>query len=84
MKLFVLICIFLNVLVTPWGLADGVTIGEVLLAVPLLLCKVLPFVLVLVVVESSLAKLRLFRITEFMGSAFITSVAAMIMRVFSA
>jgi formate hydrogenlyase subunit 4 len=84
MKLFVLICIFLNVLVTPWGLADRVAVGDVLLAVPLLLCKVFAFVLVLVVVESSLAKLRLFRITEFMGSAFITSVAAMIMRVFSA
>jgi formate hydrogenlyase subunit 4 len=41
------------------------------------------FVLVLVVIESSLAKLRLFRISEFLGSAFITSVAAMIMRLFA-
>jgi len=40
-------------------------------------------VLVLVVIESSLAKLRLFRISEFLGSAFITSVAAMIMRLFA-
>jgi formate hydrogenlyase subunit 4 len=82
MKLFVLMCIFLNVLVTPWGLAHGQTIGAVLWAVPLVLGKILCLVLVLVVIESSLAKLRLFRITEFLGAAFITSVAAMIAQVF--
>lgn len=80
MKFFVLLCIFLNVLVAPWGLAQGETIAEVLLAIPFVMLKVLVFVLVLVVIESSLAKLRLFRITEFLGAAFVTSVAAMITR----
>lgn len=83
MKLFVLLCIFLNVLVTPWGLAEKLALGAVLLAIPLVLFKIFVFVLVLVVIESSLAKLRLFRISEFLGSAFITSVAAMIMRLFA-
>jgi formate hydrogenlyase subunit 4 len=83
MKLFVLLCIFLNVLVTPWGLAEKQALGQVLLAIPLVLFKIFIFVLVLVVIESSLAKLRLFRISEFLGSAFITSVAAMIMRLFA-
>ena len=83
MKLFVLLCIFLNVLVTPWGLAGEQEIGQVVLAIPLVLFKMFVFVLVLVVIESSLAKLRLFRISEFLGSAFITSVAAMIMRLFA-
>jgi formate hydrogenlyase subunit 4 len=78
MKLFVLMCIFLNVLVSPWGLAHGRTLVDVLIAVPLVLLKVFGLLLVLVVVESSLAKLRLFRITEFLGAAFVTSVAAMI------
>jgi formate hydrogenlyase subunit 4 len=82
MKLFVLICIFLNVLVTPWGLAGEQNAEAVLLAIPLILFKIFCFLLVLVFVESSLAKLRLFRITEFLGAAFITSVAAMIARVF--
>jgi formate hydrogenlyase subunit 4 len=82
MKVFVLTSIFLNVLVTPWGLASGQTIGAVLLAVPFVLFKIFCFLLVLVIFESSLAKLRLFRITEFLGAAFITSVAAMIARVF--
>lgn len=78
MKMFVLMCIFLNVVVTPWGLASGMSLLEVLVAIPLLLLKILVFVLVLVIIESSLAKLRLFRISEFLGAAFITSVAAMI------
>jgi formate hydrogenlyase subunit 4 len=84
MKLFVLICIFLNVLVAPWGLASSTVFSNVLLAIPLVLFKILIFVLVLVAVESSLAKLRLFRISEFLGVAFITSVAAMIMALFAA
>ena len=37
----------------------------------------------MVFIESSLSKLRLFRISEFLGAALITSVAAMIARVFS-
>ncbi len=83
MKLFVLICVFLNVLFTPWGLASTTAVSDVLLAIPLVLFKILIFVVVLVIVESSLAKLRLFRISEFLGVAFITSVAAMIMWLFA-
>lgn len=82
MKFFVLMCIFLNVLVTPWGLAGDQNLAAVLLAIPQVLLKVFCFLLVLVVIESSLAKLRLFRIAEFLSAAFITSVAAMIARVF--
>jgi len=80
MRLLVLICIFLNVLVTPWGLAAGMRLVDVLIAVPLVLLKIFCFVLVLVYIESSLAKLRLFRITEFLGAAFVISVVAMITR----
>ncbi len=82
MKFLVLTCIFLNVLVAPWGLAHGQLLVNVLAAIPLILIKVLLFGLVLVVIESSLAKLRLFRISEFLGAAFITSVTAMITSIF--
>ncbi|MFZ1887589.1 MAG: NADH-quinone oxidoreductase subunit H [Candidatus Binataceae bacterium] len=78
MKLLVLMCILLNVLVTPWGLAIGQNTAEVLLAAPLVLFKVAIFILVVVVIESSLSKLRLFRVSEFLGAAFVTSVVAMI------
>jgi len=83
MKFFVLSCIYLNVLVAPWGLAHRQALGAVLLAVPLVLLKILALVLVLVAIESSLAKLRLFRIAEFLGAAFVTSVAAMLSSLFA-
>jgi formate hydrogenlyase subunit 4 len=82
MKFFVLLIIFLNVLVTPWGLASDQSMGGVLLAVPLVFTKILAVLLVLVAVESSLAKLRLFRITEFLGAAFVIATVAMITRLF--
>jgi formate hydrogenlyase subunit 4 len=82
MKFLVLTCIFLNVLVAPWGLAHGHTVADVLVAVPQILFKIFVFSLVLIVVETSLAKLRLFRISEFLGAAFIISVAAMVTSIF--
>jgi formate hydrogenlyase subunit 4 len=82
MKFLVLTCIFLNVLVAPWGLAHGHAVTNVLTAVPQILFKILLFSLVLVVIETSLAKLRLFRISEFLGAAFIISVAAMVTSIF--
>jgi formate hydrogenlyase subunit 4 len=80
MKFFVLLCIFLNVLVTPWGLAGSGSLWEILFAVPLVLLKMFFFIMALVVIESSLSKLRLYRITEFMGAAFVTSLAAVIIQ----
>jgi formate hydrogenlyase subunit 4 len=84
MKFLVLACIFLNVLLAPWGLAQARDIGHVLAAVPLILFKILLFAILLVSIESSLAKLRLFRISEFLGAAFIASVTAMIVSIFFA
>jgi len=82
MKFLVLACIFLNVLLAPWGLAHGHEAIQVIAAIPLILLKVLLFAIVLVMIETSLSKLRLFRISEFLGAAFITSVAAMIVSIF--
>lgn len=83
MKFLVLTCIFLNVLLAPSGLAHDVQPIHVLAAIPVILIKVLLFAIVLVGIETSLAKLRLFRISEFLGAAFIISVAAMIASIFS-
>lgn len=82
MKFLVLTCIFLNVLVAPWGLAHGTAFRDVIAAAPQILLKILVFALILVFIETSLAKLRLFRISEFLGAAFITSVAAMVASIF--
>ena len=80
MKFFVLLCIFLNVIVAPWGLAGGDSVLRLFMAVPLVLLKIFVFLLILVIIESSLAKLRLYRITEFLGSAFVTSIVAVIIQ----
>jgi len=77
MKLMLLAIIFLNVLLTPRGLATHLDWGEILLAVPLVLVKILLFLLLLAIVEMSLAKLRLFRISEFLATAFVICLFAM-------
>jgi len=82
MKFLVLACIFLNVLLAPWGLAHGRDLAAVVTAIPLILVKILVLAIVLVIIESSLSKLRLFRISEFLGAAFIASVSAMIVSIF--
>jgi formate hydrogenlyase subunit 4 len=84
MKLLVLIIVLVNVLVSPWGLAADQALPSALLAIPLVALKVLGFIVLLVIVESSLAKLRLFRISEFLGTALVASVAAMVTRIFIA
>jgi formate hydrogenlyase subunit 4 len=78
MKQFLLYVVFLNVLVVPWGLADQRGVGGVLLALILLLAKMVGLGLVIVVIESSVAKLRLFRIPDFMGAGFVLSVLAIL------
>ncbi len=83
MKFFVLIIIFSNVLLAPWGLASTMDWGAILWAIPLILTKILFFILFLVLIESSLAKLRLFRISEFLSAAFVIAVIAMLTSVFS-
>jgi formate hydrogenlyase subunit 4 len=78
MKQYLLYVVFLNVLVVPWGLAAHDSAGDVVVAMALLLVKMLALGLVIVVIESSFAKLRLFRIPDFMGAGFVLSVLAIL------
>ena len=78
MKLFVLMTIFMNVLVAPWGLAANATFGWVGLAIGSLLIKWLAGALVIVIIESSLAKLRLFRGGGISGAALVISLLGLI------
>jgi formate hydrogenlyase subunit 4 len=78
MKFVVLSVVFLNVLTTPWGLAHDSAPGSVVLAMASVALKILLLVAAIVIVESSYAKLRLFRIADFLAAAFVVSVTAMI------
>lgn len=71
MKLFVLSTIFVNVFVLPWGLGDAKSISSGLLAVIALLAKLAVCGLVIVIIDTSFAKLRFFRIAEFLGASFL-------------
>ena len=70
MKLFLMSSIFMNVFVLPWGLGTSASLPSALLAVPVLLGKLALCGLAIVVIDTSFAKLRFFRIAEFLGAAF--------------
>ncbi len=78
MKFFVLLTILLNVLVTPRGLSPDAAWHHVLGAVAALLGKMLVAAFVIVLIESSYAKLRLLRVAEFLGAAFVLALLAVV------
>lgn len=77
MKFMAVLIVFLNVVITPWGLAATAHWGDIFLAIPRVLAKMALFLAVLAVIETTLAKLRLFRISEFLASALVIALFAM-------
>jgi len=73
-KQLVLYVILINVFVAPWGLAASQQLGSVLLAVVSLLAKAAVLGIVVAVIDDSFAKLRLFKIAEFVAGAFLLAV----------
>lgn len=80
MKFFVLLTILLNVLTAPWGLMPegGTSVLAVGLAIISLLGKMGVICALIVVIESTVAKWRFFRIPEFLGAAFILAALALV------
>ncbi|HEX5496283.1 MAG TPA: NADH-quinone oxidoreductase subunit H [Mycobacteriales bacterium] len=76
MKQLILYVILLNIFVAPWGLASTPGLVDVVLAVGALLGKCVLLGVVVAVVDNSFAKLRLFKITEFVAAAFLLAVLA--------
>lgn len=70
-KQLILYTIFINVFVAPWGLASTREVGPVLVAIVALLLKATIVGIVVSVIDNTFAKLRLFRITEFVAAAFL-------------
>ena len=73
-KQLVLYVILINVFLAPWGLAHSQQLGSVLLAVVSLLAKAAALGVVVAVIDDSFAKLRLFKIAEFVAGAFLLAV----------
>jgi formate hydrogenlyase subunit 4/hydrogenase-4 membrane subunit HyfE len=81
-KQFLLFTIFMNVLVVPWGMASSGRLGAVLLAIGLVFAKALLVGAAVVVIESSFAKLRLYKIPEFTVASFMFAVLAVVIFLF--
>ncbi|HTS14950.1 MAG TPA: NADH-quinone oxidoreductase subunit H [Candidatus Sulfotelmatobacter sp.] len=78
MRLLVLLTILLNVLTVPWGLVPAAAAGPISLALAAvaLSAKVLVVCAAIVVIESTAAKWRFFRIPEYLGASFLLAALA--------
>jgi formate hydrogenlyase subunit 4 len=76
-KLLVFLTLIVNVF-APWGIATSLTPSSVALGVVVYLLKVSGLAVVIGVLESMFAKLRLFRVPELLGAAFILSLLALV------
>jgi formate hydrogenlyase subunit 4 len=74
LKQLILFTILADVFVVPWGLASTQRLGAVLLAIVALLAKAAAVGVVVAVIDNSFAKLRLFKITEYVSAAFLLAV----------
>jgi formate hydrogenlyase subunit 4 len=74
LKQFILFTLLADVFVVPWGLASTQHLGAVLLAIVALLAKAAAIGVVVAVIDNSFAKLRLFKITEYVSAAFLLAV----------
>jgi formate hydrogenlyase subunit 4 len=77
LKLFVYSCIGIA-LFFPFGIAEGADAIGILLAVPVLAMKLAVGGFVLALIETTSAKMRIFRAPEFLGTAFMLAVLAML------
>src|ERR1700685_1183900 len=74
LKQLILYTILADVFLAPWGLASSQRPGAVVLAIVALLAKACAVGCVVAVIDNSFAKLRLFKITEFVAGAFLLAV----------
>ena len=65
-------------LVCPWGLAMQNSVVALLFALLIYLTKLLIVCLAVVIVETVVAKMRLFRVKDILGASFIISIIALI------
>ena len=75
-KQMVLYVIFVDVFLVPWGLAPDRSAVALLVAVGAVLGKCVVLGVVVAVIDNSWAKLRLYKITEFLAAAFLLAVVA--------
>jgi formate hydrogenlyase subunit 4 len=74
----ILMLILVNVIIGPWGLTPDTAPVHILLALIWVLVKLLVIAGIITLVEQSYAKIRFFRIPEYMGAAFVLTLLAVL------
>lgn len=78
MKQFMLMSVFLNVFLLPWWMSSDVSITGALYSVGTLVLKLLGLAAVITLTEETFAKLRLFKILDFLAISFSLGLLAVI------
>lgn len=77
MKLLLLLTILVNTFL-PWGIASDMTFQAMLISFALYVVKIGFFAFLIVILEMSFAKLRIFRVPNLLGTALVLSILAII------
>jgi formate hydrogenlyase subunit 4 len=76
MKQFLLYTIFINVLLIPFGLSNDGAVSSVAFAIVTVFFKMIAVGILVVAIETSFAKLRLYKIPEFIATGFLLAILA--------
>jgi formate hydrogenlyase subunit 4 len=77
MKLFIFSTLGIAIF-CPWGIAASGDLAAIVIAIAVLVLKLAALGVILVLIETGLAKMRLFRLTEFLGTAFLLATLGML------
>lgn len=78
MKQFILLSVFVNVFILPWGLSMQVSY-TIFQSIGIQFIKLVAISLIFICIEVSMAKIRLFRILDFLAISFTFAVLSVIM-----
>ena len=78
LKQFLLFSVFLNVFAAPWGMSSQASVPGALLNIGVLGAKMLGLLVVLVLAEASLAKIRLFKVKDFLALSFALAILSVL------
>ncbi len=78
MKQFILFSVFINVFAMPWFIPLQVNAITILYGIALLFVKMLVVIFAIVLVEISVAKIRLFKIVDYLTFSYLTALLAVI------
>jgi len=78
MKSFILMSVFLNVFAFPWGLATNTSMQSIIFGIATLIVKMICLILGFVFVEETFAKLRLFKLIDYLTISFLLAILSII------